>query len=148
MRERSDALLFFGITGDLAYKKIFPALHAMAKRGMLDLPVVGVATKPWSHDELVARARHTPDLALQAGRLRDAETRLLGLLDPSALLLEAAGKRAGGAARRFGAGARLVGQIRLRDRVGDVRGLLGVARRDGDVDHQHLVGALHREIAA
>ncbi len=56
MRERSDALLFFGITGDLAYKKIFPALHAMAKRGMLDLPVVGVATKPWSHDELVARA--------------------------------------------------------------------------------------------
>ncbi len=55
--ERSDALVFFGITGDLAYKKIFPALHAMARRGMLDLPVVGVASSPMSQEALVARAR-------------------------------------------------------------------------------------------
>ena len=55
-RERSDALVFFGITGDLAYKKIFPALHAMARRGMLDLPVVGVASGPLTHDALTARA--------------------------------------------------------------------------------------------
>ena len=48
---RSDALVFFGATGDLAYKKIFPALHAMARRGHLDVPVVGVARA-----ELDARA--------------------------------------------------------------------------------------------
>ena len=39
----SDALVFFGATGDLAYKKIFPALQAMAKRGHLGVPVIGVA---------------------------------------------------------------------------------------------------------
>ncbi len=54
--EHSDALVFFGITGDLAYKKIFPALHAMAGRGMLDLPVVGVASSALSRDALIARA--------------------------------------------------------------------------------------------
>ena len=39
----SDALVFFGATGDLAYKKIFPALQAMLKRGHLNVPVIGVA---------------------------------------------------------------------------------------------------------
>lgn len=43
---RSDALVFFGATGDLAYKKIFPALSAMSKRGALDIPVIGVAGRP------------------------------------------------------------------------------------------------------
>src|SRR3546814_18742671 len=48
----SDALVLFGITGDLAYKTIFPALYAMAQRGKLNLPIVGVAssaltTAPW-----------------------------------------------------------------------------------------------------
>jgi glucose-6-phosphate 1-dehydrogenase len=55
--ERSDALVFFGATGDLAYKKIFPALHAMARRGKLDFPVVGVAKSGWNLDQLVERAR-------------------------------------------------------------------------------------------
>jgi len=54
---RSDALVFFGITGDLAYKKIFPALHAMARRGHLDVPVIGVAREGWTVDRLAARAR-------------------------------------------------------------------------------------------
>src|SRR5438128_10952273 len=54
---RSDALVFFGATGDLAYKKIFPALQAMVKRGHLDVPVVGVAKAGWGLDELRARAR-------------------------------------------------------------------------------------------
>jgi len=54
---RSDALVFFGATGDLAYKKIFPALHAMARRGRLDFPVIGVAREHWSLDQLRARAR-------------------------------------------------------------------------------------------
>src|SRR6266567_2061654 len=52
----SDALVFFGATGDLAYKKIFPALQAMVKRGHLDLPVVGVAKAGWNLDQLRARA--------------------------------------------------------------------------------------------
>jgi len=53
----SDALVFFGATGDLAYKKIFPALHAMAKRGHLNVPVVGVAKAGWNLDQLRARAK-------------------------------------------------------------------------------------------
>lgn len=56
-RERSDALVFFGASGDLAYKKIFPALHAMAARGNLNFPIVGVAKSGWTRDNLVERAR-------------------------------------------------------------------------------------------
>jgi glucose-6-phosphate 1-dehydrogenase len=40
---RSDALVFFGVSGDLAYKKIFPSLQTMIKRGNLDMPIIGVA---------------------------------------------------------------------------------------------------------
>jgi glucose-6-phosphate 1-dehydrogenase len=53
----SDAFVFFGATGDLAYKKIFPALQAMAKRGHLDVPIIGVAKAGWTLDQLRARAR-------------------------------------------------------------------------------------------
>jgi glucose-6-phosphate 1-dehydrogenase len=53
----SDAFVFFGATGDLAYKKIFPALQAMAKRGHLDVPVIGVAKAGWKLEQLQARAR-------------------------------------------------------------------------------------------
>ncbi|HEY8075865.1 MAG TPA: hypothetical protein VIF62_17180, partial [Labilithrix sp.] len=44
----SDALVFFGATGDLAYKKIFPALQSLVRRGRLDVPVVGVAKSGWT----------------------------------------------------------------------------------------------------
>ena len=54
---RSDALVFFGATGDLAYKKIFPALQAMLKRGSLDVPVIGVAKAGWTLDQFRERAR-------------------------------------------------------------------------------------------
>jgi glucose-6-phosphate 1-dehydrogenase len=54
---RSDALVFFGASGDLANKKIFPALNAMALRGQLDFPVVGVAKSGWNREQLVERAR-------------------------------------------------------------------------------------------
>ena len=54
---QSDALVFFGATGDLAFKKIFPALQAMARRGGLDVPVIGVAKAGWTLDQLRARAR-------------------------------------------------------------------------------------------
>src|SRR5262245_8137167 len=53
----SDALVFFGATGDLAYKKIFPSLQAMLKRGHLTVPVIGVARSGWKLDQLRARAR-------------------------------------------------------------------------------------------
>jgi glucose-6-phosphate 1-dehydrogenase len=53
----SDALVFFGATGDLAYKKIFPALQSMVKRGTLDFPVIGVAKAGWNLDQLKARAK-------------------------------------------------------------------------------------------
>ncbi|HET8646190.1 MAG TPA: glucose-6-phosphate dehydrogenase [Vicinamibacteria bacterium] len=56
-RPRSDALVFFGATGDLAFKKIFPALQAMARRGRLDFPVIGVARSDWKREQLVERAR-------------------------------------------------------------------------------------------
>ena len=77
--EPSDALVFFGATGDLAFKKIFPALHAMAKRGKLTFPVVGVARSGWNRDQFVEHARQsieahgTPDesgMATLAKQLR------------------------------------------------------------------------------
>ena len=52
----SDALVFFGATGDLAYKKIFPALQAMLKRGHLTVPVIGVAKAGWTLEQFRARA--------------------------------------------------------------------------------------------
>lgn len=54
---RSDAFVFFGATGDLAYKQIFPALYAMQRRGHLDMPVIGVSRSSWDKARLVQRAR-------------------------------------------------------------------------------------------
>src|SRR5437899_12710617 len=56
-KPRSDALVFFGATGDLAYKKIFPALQSMARRGKLTFPVIGVAKSGWGLPQLLERAR-------------------------------------------------------------------------------------------
>ena len=53
---QSDALVFFGATGDLAYKKIFPALQSMVKRGHLKVPVIGVAKSGWNLEQFQARA--------------------------------------------------------------------------------------------
>src|SRR5260370_33097208 len=55
----SDAFVFFGATGDLAYKKIFPALYAMVHRSGLDIPIIGMARAGWSLDKLRARARES-----------------------------------------------------------------------------------------
>jgi glucose-6-phosphate 1-dehydrogenase len=54
---QADAFVFFGATGDLAYKKIFPALHALARRGKLNIPVIGFAKSGWTLDQLKERAR-------------------------------------------------------------------------------------------
>ncbi len=55
----SDALVFFGVTGDLAYKQIFPALEAMIKRGELDMPIIGVAGRPWTIEQLRDHVRQS-----------------------------------------------------------------------------------------
>ncbi|TIS74469.1 MAG: glucose-6-phosphate dehydrogenase, partial [Mesorhizobium sp.] len=56
-QERSDTLVLFGATGDLAHKKIFPALYHMVAKGTLSEPVIGVAFDPWDLGKLVDRAR-------------------------------------------------------------------------------------------
>jgi glucose-6-phosphate 1-dehydrogenase len=55
----SDAIVFFGATGDLAYKQIFPALQALVKRHTLDIPIIGVAKAGWTLDQLRTRARES-----------------------------------------------------------------------------------------
>ena len=75
---RSDALVFFGATGDLAYKKIFPSLQAMLQRGHLDAPVICVAKAGWSLDRMKARARES--LEKHGGLDPAAFAKLTGLL--------------------------------------------------------------------
>src|SRR2546425_714769 len=75
---QSDALVFFGATGDLAYKKIFPALQAMAKRGHLGVPVLGVAKAGWKLEQLRARAKDSLDK--HGGLAPAAFSKLRGLL--------------------------------------------------------------------
>jgi len=75
--DHSDALVFFGATGDLAYKKIFPALQAMVKRGHLDVPVIGVAKAGWNLEQLRERAH---DSLEQHGGIDTAAFQKLGRL--------------------------------------------------------------------
>ena len=88
----SDALVFFGATGDLAYKKIFPALQAMARRGELDVPVIGVAKAGWTLDQLRARAQESVEkyggldraaFADLSGRASATSTATTGIRRPS-----------------------------------------------------------------
>jgi len=75
---KSDALVFFGATGDLAHKKIFPSLLSMVRRGHLTVPVVGVAKAGWTIEQLRARAR---DSITHHGHMDEAAfTKLIGLL--------------------------------------------------------------------
>lgn len=75
---RADALVFFGATGDLAYKKIFPSLQAMVRRGQLTVPVIGVAKAGWSLDQLRRRAEDSVEK--HGGLNHDAFATLAGLL--------------------------------------------------------------------
>jgi glucose-6-phosphate 1-dehydrogenase len=77
--ERSDALVLFGATGDLAYKKIFPALQAMVKRGAFDVPVIGVAKSGFRLEDLRARVRDSLE-AFGGGADPSALARLSSLL--------------------------------------------------------------------
>jgi glucose-6-phosphate 1-dehydrogenase len=100
---QSDALVFFGATGDLAYKKIFPALMAMLKRGHLDVPVIGVAKANWNLEQFRARARDSLD---KHGGVDEADfTRFCALLRyvdgdyADAATFQALRRELGGAAR-------------------------------------------------
>src|SRR5262245_55039135 len=75
---RSDALVIFGATGDLAHKQIFPALQALVRRGALNVPVVGVARSKWTVEQLRARARDS--LEHHGGLDRGAFDKLSSLL--------------------------------------------------------------------
>jgi glucose-6-phosphate 1-dehydrogenase len=77
-RPPPDALVLFGISGDLAYKKIFPALQALVRRGRLEMPVIGVSKSPWTLDDLIARARDS--VTAHGGLDPDAFKTLAGLL--------------------------------------------------------------------
>jgi glucose-6-phosphate 1-dehydrogenase len=74
----SDALVFFGASGDLAYKKIFPSLQAMVRRGHLSVPVIGVARVGWSLEQFQARARDSVEK--HGGLDQDAFAKLCSLL--------------------------------------------------------------------
>ena len=78
-KPRSDALVFFGATGDLAYKQIFPALLSLVAREHLSLPIIGVAKAGWSLDQLKERARAS---IKESGQSHDeaALQKLFGLL--------------------------------------------------------------------
>src|SRR5450432_528005 len=77
-RMESDAFVFFGATGDLAYKKIFPALYAMVRRGGFHIPIIGMARAGWDLDKLKDRAR---DSVQQSGDFDAASfDKLAGLL--------------------------------------------------------------------
>ncbi|MFV5994235.1 glucose-6-phosphate dehydrogenase [Streptomyces sp. NPDC056231] len=75
---RSDALAFFGATGDLAYKQVFPALAALVAKHRLDVPLIGVAKSGWDRDRLIERARDS--LTHHGGIDAEAAERLYGLL--------------------------------------------------------------------
>src|SRR5262245_48124844 len=101
--QHSDALVFFGATGDLAYKKIFPALQNMVKRGHLNVPVIGVAKSGWGLQQFRERAHDS--LEKHGGVDAEAFEKLCGLLryvdgdyqDPATF--EALGKELGSAER-------------------------------------------------
>ncbi len=74
----ADALVFFGATGDLAHKQIFPSLQQMIRRGNLNVPVIGVAKAGWTIDQLRARARDS--IATHGGVDEAAFSKLMELL--------------------------------------------------------------------
>ena len=75
MTERSDAVVLLGATGDLAHRKIYPALKAMVKRGTLDVPVIGVARSGWKLEQFQERVRDSLEK-----RTRDATSAPAGKL--------------------------------------------------------------------
>src|ERR1700722_19613587 len=75
---QSDAFVFFGATGDLAYKQIFPALQGLIRDEGFSLPIIGVAKAGWNLDQLKARAKDS--LEKHGGLDEAAFEKMLGLL--------------------------------------------------------------------
>jgi glucose-6-phosphate 1-dehydrogenase len=73
----SDALVVFGVTGDLAYKKIFPALQSLVARRQLNVPIIGVGRNPMSLEQLIGRARQS---VTERGSVRDVDFSKLAAL--------------------------------------------------------------------
>ena len=113
----SDALVLFGATGDLADKKIFPALYELVKGGALDVPVVGVASRKWSLAQLRERVK---DSVERSGGIDDsaALNRLLSLLELRQRRLQRPGHLRGD---QEGAGRRRAPRALPRDPAGFVR---------------------------
>ena len=78
MQITSDALVFFGATGDLAYKKIFPALQKLARRGKLEIPVIGLAKSGWNLQQLQERAKDSVET--YGGRDTEGFSRMISKL--------------------------------------------------------------------
>ncbi|HSC87740.1 MAG TPA: glucose-6-phosphate dehydrogenase [Polyangiaceae bacterium] len=78
-KEGADSLVFFGASGDLAFKKIFPALQALVRRGRIDFPIVGVGRSGWNLEKLIERARESVT-ASAAGLDPEAFAKLANLL--------------------------------------------------------------------
>lgn len=79
MTDRSDAVVLFGATGDLAHRKIYPALKGMVKRGGLDVPVIGVSRSGWDLGKFQARVRDSLETRTKDGSSPAAE-KLISLL--------------------------------------------------------------------
>jgi glucose-6-phosphate 1-dehydrogenase len=79
--QASDALVFFGATGDLAYKKIFPALADLHARGLLTVPVIGVAKANWDVEQLRARAKASLEAAKKPAAMIDSFCQGLKYID-------------------------------------------------------------------
>ena len=157
-RDPSDALVFFGMSGDLAHKKIFPALYAMVKKGELNVPVIGVASSQWTVDDLQApgprqhhrvrrrrrrrgrvRAAHRPACATSTAttttrrRSRSCKKELGDCTAPRALPRDPAEH-----VRDGGRGARVVG-LRRRTRASSSRSRSGATSQSA----QELNRVLH-----
>jgi hypothetical protein len=110
----SDAMVFFGATGNLAYKKIFPSLQAMLKRGRLDVPVIGVAKAGWNLGQLKARAKES--LEKHGGLDQAALEKLTGLSRaPGGLPRPGRKPRPRGGLARSGRSARQGGDPLIKD---------------------------------
>ena len=78
-RRDSDAIVLFGASGDLCYRKIYPSLYDLVKRGLLTVPVIGVARAGWKQEEFVAHVRKSMEEFVPK-RTEDVVARFLGLL--------------------------------------------------------------------
>src|SRR5579871_1518742 len=78
-RRDSDALVLFGATGDLCYRKIYPSLYDLVRRGLLTVPVIGVARAGWSQDQFAEHVRKSLNDFVK-NRDEDVAKRFLGLL--------------------------------------------------------------------